>query len=308
MLSRIAESLFWIGRYIERGDGTARILDVHLQLLLEDPWVEEDEACRALLGVMGSATPDPAPLTRGDVLRLLATDTTQPASIAYALSAARENARRAREIVSTELYECLNTTTAQMARISATRRPAAYFAWVRERTALAVGIIESAASRDEVWRFFTLGRSIERADMTARLLATHALTGHNGPSWTTILRSCGGYEAYLRTYRGMPSPETAAEFLTVDRLFPRSILFAVLRAESCLRQLEPRTERAGISDQALRVLGQIRSELEFRSPAEILEQLGAHMDSVQAATSAASEAIRRRYFPTNDLPVWVGEY
>ena len=93
-----------------------------------------------------------------------------------------------------------------------------FFAWVRERSALAVGIIESATSRDEAWQFFTLGRSIERADMTARLLATRSLTEASGPSWTTILRSCGAYEAYLRTYRGVPSALNAAVNAELSRL------------------------------------------------------------------------------------------
>jgi uncharacterized alpha-E superfamily protein len=307
MLSRIAESLFWIGRYIERSDGTARILDVHLQLLLEDPWIEEDIACRALLSVMGSEAPTDHTLTRADVLAILAVDRNEPASIAYSLGAARENARRAREIVSTELWECLNTTRARMPRKVAGDKVHEFFGWVRERSALAVGIIESATSRDEAWQFFTLGRSIERADMTARLLATRSLTEASGPSWTTILRSCGAYEAYLRTYRGMPSAKNAAEFLLLDRLFPRSILFSVTRAEACMRELEPRNDRVGVSDQAQRLLGQIRSELEYRPIVEILDDLPRHMDNVQLATSAASEAIRQRYFPTNAAPSWVGE-
>jgi uncharacterized alpha-E superfamily protein len=308
VLSRIAESLFWIGRYIERSDGTARILDVHLQLLLEDPWIEEDLACRSLLSVMGAEMPpEDAALTRADVLNVLAVDRTQPASIAYSLNAARENARRAREVISTELWEVLNTTRARMPRKVSSDKVHEFFGWVRERSALAVGIIESATSRDEAWLFFTLGRSIERADMTARLLATRSLTEASGPSWTTILRSVGAYEAYLRTYRGVPSARNAAEFLLLDRLFPRSILFSVTRAEQCMRDIEPRTDRVGVSDQALRLLGQIRSELEFRPIAEILEDLTRHMDNVQLATSAASEAIRQRYFPTNAAPSWVRE-
>jgi uncharacterized alpha-E superfamily protein len=307
MLSRIAESLFWIGRYIERSDGTARILDVHLQLLLEDPWIEEDLACRALLAVMGSSVDDDRVLSRQDVLAILALDRTHPASIAYSLGAARENARRAREIVSTELWECLNTTRTRMPRRIATDKVHEFFGWVRERAALAVGMIESSTSRDEAWLFFTLGRSIERADMTARLLATRSLTEASGPSWTTILRSCGAYEAYLRTYRGVPSARNAAEFLLLDRLFPRSILFSVTRAEDCLRQLEPRNERVGVSDQAQRLLGRIRSQLEYRPVAEILDDLPHQMDAVQDVTSAASEAIRQRYFPTNAAPSWIGE-
>jgi uncharacterized alpha-E superfamily protein len=308
MLSRIAESLFWIGRYIERSDGTARILDVHLQLLLEDPWIEEDLACRSLLSVMGAEMPpEDQVLSRADVLNILAVDRTQPASIAYSLNAARENARRAREVISTELWEVLNTTRARMPRKVSSDKVHEFFGWVRERSALAVGIIESATSRDEAWLFFTLGRSIERADMTARLLATRSLTEASGPSWTTILRSVGAYEAYLRTYRGVPSARNAAEFLLLDRLFPRSILFSVSRAEQCMRDIEPRADRVGVSDEALRLLGQIRSELEFRPITEILDDLTKHMDSVQQATSAASEAIRQRYFPTNAAPNWVRE-
>ncbi|MEF2976283.1 alpha-E domain-containing protein [Subtercola sp. YIM 133946] len=309
MLSRIAESLFWIGRYIERSDGTARILDVHLQLLLEDPWIEENLACRSLLAVMGSEIPpDDHELTRADVLAILAVDRTQPASIAYSLGAARENARRAREIVSTELWECLNTTRARMPRKIAVEKTHEFFAWVRERSALAVGIQESAASRDEAWHFFTLGRSLERADMTARLLATRSLTEASGPSWTTILRSCGAYESYLRTYRGVPSARNAAEFLLLDRLFPRSILFSVTRAEQSLRDIEPRNTRLAVTDNAQRLLGQIRSQLEYRPIMDILHDLPHQMDLVQDATSEASELIRQRYFPTNAAPSWVGEH
>jgi uncharacterized alpha-E superfamily protein len=307
MLSRIAESLFWIGRYIERADGTARILDVHLQLLLEDPWVEEDAACRSLLSVMGSDAPEGVEITRSDVLSMLAVDRHNSASIAFSLGAARENARRAREIVSTELWECLNTTRARMPRKVSSDKVHEFFAWVRERSALAVGIIESATSRDEVWQFFTLGRSIERADMTARLLATRTLTEASGPSWTTILRSVGAYEAYLRTYRGVPSARNAAEFLLLDRLFPRSVLFAISRAETCLREVDPNTARTASSDAGVRILGQMRSELEYKPITEILDDLPAHMDAVQSATSAASEAIRLRYFPTSAAPTWVGE-
>ena len=307
MLSRIAESLFWIGRYIERSDGTARILDVHLQLLLEDPWIEENLACRSLLSVMGADVPEGHDLSRADVLSILAVDRSEPASIAYSLGAARENARRAREIVSSELWECLNTTRARMPRKVSGDKVHEFFGWVRERSALAVGIIESATSRDEAWQFFTLGRSIERADMTARLLATRSLTEASGPSWTTILRSCGAYEAYLRTYRGVPSARNAAEFLLLDRLFPRSILFSVRRAEACMRDIEPRTDRVGVTDQAQRVLGQIRAELEYTPITDILDDLPRHMDSVQLATSAASEAIRQRYFPSNAAPSWVSE-
>ena len=308
MLSRIAESLFWIGRYIERSDGTARILEVHLQLLLEDPWIDEDTARRSLLNVMGSLPSDTTtPVTRDDVLQRLAIDRMNPASVAYSLGAARENARRAREIVSSELWETLNTTNSRMPRRLQTDKAHDFFQWVRERASLAVGSVDSSTSRDEAWQFFTLGRSIERTDMTARMLATRSLTEASGPSWTTILRSCGAYEAYLRTYRGMPSASNAAEFLLLDRLFPRSIIFSIQQAEECMSAIDPRADRVGHSNPVLRALGRIRNDLEYRPVSEILSELPLHMDRVQRVTREASEAIRSRFFPTHAEPSWIGE-
>jgi uncharacterized alpha-E superfamily protein len=307
MLSRIAESLFWIGRYVERSDGTARILDVHLQLLLEDPWVEEDVACRALLAVMGSEAPDDNPMGREGVIDVLGVDKNHHASIAFSIDQARENARRAREVISTELWEVLNTTRSRFPRRVSPSKVHEFFGWVRERSALAVGTVDSSTSRDEAWSFFTLGRSIERADMTARLLATRELMDVGGPSWTTILRSCGAYEAYLRTYRGMPSAENAAEFLILDRLFPRSIMFSVVRAEQCLSDIDPKQERAGVSDHALRELGLMRSELEFQHPTTMLADLPGYMETIQQRMSDVSEAIRQRYFPVLSAPTWVKE-
>jgi uncharacterized alpha-E superfamily protein len=307
MLSRIAESLFWIGRYIERADGTARILDVYLQLLLEDVAVDEDTACRALLGVMGHDAPPERKLSRVDVVNTLATDRSQPASIAYSVNAARENARRAREIISTELWEVLNATYANMPRRVSPEQVHVMFGWVRERAALAGGMADSTASRDDAWSFLNLGRFIERADMVARLLATRALTEASGPSWTTILRSVGAYEAYLRTYRGVPSSTNAAEFLLLDRLFPRSILFSIRGAEGCLHDIEPRNDRVGYVDPAQRMLGQIRAKLEFTPIQEIIEHLPTVMDEVQSTTTAVSHAVRERYFPTHNLPAWTRE-
>lgn len=307
MLSRIAESLFWIGRYVERADDTARLLDVHVQILLEDPWAEEDLASRSLLSVMDR--PDPpahVEVGREHVLDVLAYDRRSPSSIAGALVAARENARRAREIVSTELWESLNLTWNQLPGHMRPLRPHDYFSWVRERAAVVNGIVDSATSRDDTWTFMVLGRSIERADMTARLLTTRALAGATGPSWTTLLRSCGAHEAFLRTYRGNASDEKAAGFLLLDRLFPRSIVFALNQAEACLSALEPAVQRASV-DEARRQIGFVRTNLEYRPLMEVLDRLPREMELVQRACSAASDAIRARYFPSASATQWVGE-
>ncbi len=248
MLSRIAEALFWIGRYVERADGTARLLDVHLQLLLEDPRVEEGTMCSALLAVMGAPGVEGRPATRADVVSRLVLDRDHTASIAHSISSARENARRAREIISTELWETLNETNARMPHRVPADRTHSFFRWVRTRSALALGLVDSAMSRDEAWLFFSLGRSLERADMTARLITTTSVTGAGASNWSALLRSCGGYEAHLRSYRSVPTASSAVEFLLVERPFPGSVLAAFSPRRSACAASTPRAgpgHRAG---------------------------------------------------------------
>jgi uncharacterized alpha-E superfamily protein len=303
VLSRIAESLFWIGRYVERADDTARILDVHLQVILEDPWIDEDTSCRSLLSVMG-ADPPPDRIRGSRVLELLAYDIGNASSIVGSLSAARENARRAREVVSSETWQALNTTWNELPRLSQRfQNPHDMLAWVRERAAVVAGTAEATMSRDDGWNFLVLGRSLERADMTARLVATQTIEG--GPSWTHLLRSCGAYQAFLRTYRGAVGEEYAAEFLLLDRLFPRSVFAALCRAEGCLESLSPAAGRAGVADEARRLVGRVRTGLEYRGAAELLDDLPAEMQKIQRACSAASEAVSRRYFPRGAATAWV---
>jgi len=306
VLSRIAESLFWIGRYIERADDTARLLDVHLQILLEDPWAEEDLACRSLLSVMDRRMPDDdVTVGREQVLDLLAYDRTQPSAIAGSLVAARENARRAREVISTDLWEALNVSWTGLPAHLAQRRPHAFFHWTRERAAVVAGIVDSTISRDDTWQFLVLGRSLERADMTARLLATRALAGAAGPDWRTLLGSCGAGEAYLRRFRGVASDESAAGFLLTDRLFPRSVVHALGQAESCLQALDPLRDQTGLDEARMRI-GRARTGLEYRRLSDVLEELPQQMERVQRSCTAASDAIRSRYFPANGITTWTG--
>lgn len=307
MLSRIAESLFWIGRYVERADDTARILDAQLQLLLEDPWVEEDLACRSLLAVMGSdAPPEGILVTRQNVLELLAYDRRSPGAIAGALTAARENARRAREVLSSELWEALNATWNSLPGRIRHSTPPDFFAWIRERAALVGGVVDATTPRDSTHQFLVLGRSIERADMTARLISARTLAGNASPGWTTLLRSCGAHEAYLRTYRGREADRLAAEFMLLDPSFPRSVLFSLERAERALAELE-RGGRRGGEDDARTVIGRIRSRLEYRPMVKLLGNLPEEMEDVQRACSEASDAIKLRYFPSSVYEDWIGD-
>jgi uncharacterized alpha-E superfamily protein len=310
MLSRIAESLFWIGRYVERADDTARILDAFLARLLEDPWSDEDAACRSLLAILGVTATDDKRLTAGDALERLAFDTDDTSAIAGAVAAARENARGARETISSEMWECLNVTwhTLPTRRRAAERLgPALFLSFIRERAAVLAGLAESTMSRDEGWRFLALGRSLERADMTARLLSVQLSTSDGPGDWRTVLRACGADESFLRTHGGTLDPARVVEFLMLDRLFPRSALHALTAAEQCLRELAPATERAGVRDAARRPIGQVRTRLEYADVGALIEELPTHLRALQQACAACSAAITARYFKHAAPVAWAHE-
>ncbi|NKX53901.1 alpha-E domain-containing protein [Arthrobacter mobilis] len=306
MLSRIAESLFWIGRYVERADGTARILDVNLERLNQLPASEQHQVAGQLLGIMGSR-PETADFGLSELLNRLAYDRTSPSSIAGALGAARENARRARETVSSALWECLNTTWYGLSQhrkdVVGTYR---FCHWVLERTAMVNGLADTTMSHDEGWQFMILGRSLERADMTARMLQAPDLLS-SGLSWVNMLRCAGAYESFLRTRRAASGEEHAAEFLLLDRLFPRSVVYALGDAERALEQLDPSYQRVGFIDDARRIVGQARTFLEFHQTANLMAELPEHMDRVQKACAQASDAITRKYFAQTVDLAWVGE-
>jgi len=298
VLSRIAESLYWVGRYVERAEDTARILDVHTHRRLEDPSADEDADCRILLGIMGAGVPE-GPVTAGTLLEVLAFDTSDAGSIAGALFAARENARGARDAISSEMWHCLNATYNALPGILARAGgsgPHAFFDYVKERAAILAGLADSTMSRDDGWRFLVLGRSLERVDMTARLLTATLGEGGGLTEWVTTLRCCSAHEAFLRTYRRGVEADLVAEFLLLDRIFPRSAFHALEMAERCLAELQPTAGRAGLDDDARRILGRGRTELEFRQVHELTADLSAHLRSLQAACSQAGEAVARRYF------------
>ncbi|PUA79010.1 alpha-E domain-containing protein [Nocardioides currus] len=306
MLSRIAQSMFWIGRYVERAEDTARILDVQTQLLLEDTSHPEETTCRNLLAIMGVEVADDVTVDTRFMLEQLAYDSTAPASVAAVLAAARESARRARETLSVAMWESINTTHRSVVTGQfRAQGPASGFSWVRDRAALINGAADATMTRDEGWQFLILGRCLERADMTSRLVATAAYAGGVGAPWTSTLRACGGYEAFLRTYKGAETERGAAEFLLLDRLFPRSVVFSLNRAEQCLDNLEA-GGRAGFQNDALRLIGRTRADLEYRALSDVVADLPGEMEKLQLTTALATESVTRRFFAGSEGTNWHG--
>jgi uncharacterized alpha-E superfamily protein len=306
VLSRIAESLYWVGRYVERAEDVARILDVHVHHLLEDPSVEEEVACRALLGVMGVST-DADTVDVNVVNRILAFESAGSCSIVASLNSAHENARGARDAMSAEMWECLNATHNALpyyVERAADLGPHAFFRYVKERAAIMAGLADSTMNRDDGWRFLILGRSLERVDMTTRLLLARFGEPAGSPGWIITLRSCSAHESFLRTYRRGVEPALVVEFLLLDRLFPRSAIHALGVAEQCLAELDPDTGRVGVDDEARRILGRARTELEFRKVAELLTDLAGNLYALQVACAATSDALARRYFRSGTATAW----
>jgi len=306
MLCRIAEALFWIGRYVERADDTARILDAYMHRFLEDPWNDEDAACRALHAILGVPPAADVRCDTASVMERLAFDTTNPSSIEGAILAARDNARGAREIVSSEVWECVNTTWHAMPeqRLAAQRLgPHGYLRFVRQQAALCFGLIDSTMSRDDGWRFVVLGRSLERVDMTARLLSVRVLAASHAPDWSTLLRATDADESFSRTHGWTGNPQRAAEFLLLDRDFPRSVVHALAAAEQCLVDLVPGTA----PDAARRPVGRLRTQLEYTDPVSMEETLPALLRDLQDTCLASSAAIADQYFQYEQPVVWAHE-
>ena len=306
MLARNAESLYWIGRYVERADDTARILDVSVHQLLEDATVNPDTESRQLLAVLGITPPDGATLDVWSLTELVAYSAANAGSIVASVTSARENTRGAREVVSTEMWECLNSmwnSVPERQRYARQVGPHAFFSFVEERAAMFAGLADSTMSRDDGWRFVVLGRSLERVDMTARLLAVRVLAAVHAPDWPTLLSASGADEAFMRAHGAASEPAKAAAFLLLDRGFPRSVLHALTAAEECLTELGGRPVSWQAPEPGRMEVGRMRTRLEYLNAAE-LDQLPVLLGELQLVCGAASKAVAERYFPYDGPVEW----
>ncbi|EUA87524.1 A predicted alpha-helical domain with a conserved ER motif family protein [Mycobacterium ulcerans str. Harvey] len=200
-----------------------------------------DHASRLLLRVLGIDPPDHE-LDVWSLTDLVAfsTNASGGCSIVEAISAARENAKSAREVTSIETWECLNTTYhALPERERAAKRlgPHEFLSFVEGRAAMFAGLADSTLSRDDGYRFMLLGRAIERVDMTVRLLLSRVGDSASSPAWATLLRSVGAHDTYLHTYRGVLDAARVVEFMMLDRVFPRSVYYSLRMAEHNLDEL-----------------------------------------------------------------------
>lgn len=299
MLSRIAESFYWLGRYVERAEATARLLAEHHQLLVEDRSVPEPTACAVLLESL--SMPTDGVQTGQDVVRVVVGNELDQSTIAGAVSAARSNARAIRDSLSQDTFEALNAAHLALSRgIAFTASPGVALHRVLERLLVVNGVVDWTMPRDEAYHFMVLGRELERIDMVGRLLAIRhdLLWPASGPAAT--LRAAGALSPFLRTGKTITGTDVR-RFLVLDATFPRSMRSCAADAEDAVRGLQ----RQGVSDsgQLLREVGMLRSELEYASvpsPDDIenfIEQ------SRQAAVRAGDE-VNRAFFRQHGTIVW----
>ncbi|MEY2657211.1 MAG: hypothetical protein RL442_2045 [Pseudomonadota bacterium] len=297
MLSRTADHVFWMSRYTERAENTARMLDVNYQtsLLPQSTAVAElgwqgllkiSELLPAYQGLYGEVTPQ-------RVLQFMVREEQNPSSIISCLRAARENARAVRGTLTTEVWETQNQTWLELNRLLATdmleRDPGQFFEWVKFRSHLSRGVTVGTMLVDEALYFMRLGTFLERGDNTARLLdvkfnavdsdfyglASDQDQEYDFYHWSAILRSVSGFEIYRRVYRNVIQPDRVAELLVLRPDIPRSLL-------SCMNEVVNNLDSVCESSSCLscRLAGKLRADLKFTTIDEILKQ-GLHAFLVQ---------------------------
>jgi uncharacterized alpha-E superfamily protein len=314
MLSRIAESLYWLGRHVERADCTARILDTYLHLLPAGSWQADHLVIRSLLDSMGLSDDETAGVAShtdsGQLVRTLVFDGENASSVAGALTAARENARGVRDAIPLDVWECLNVTWHGLrTRAANGAGPHVFLRWVGERCAMANGLISEVMSHDEGWHFLIVGRSLERADMTIRLLAAAESETGSVPPWRALVSACGGWEPYVRSYGGSIGQRSATEFVLSDRQFPRSVFRASTAAETCLAELEAagamqyRDPRRDPSS-ARRIVGRTRTSLDYRTGTELAADRAHLLSSLHRTVASAHTAVTRSFFRREDAVTW----
>lgn len=300
MLSRIADAMFWIGRYVERADQTARILGVSLQSITEDASLDPVDSCAGVYGIFGVTDVPDEDLTVQRVLERLVTDRANPSSVAGALQAARENARGVREALSTEVWESLNTATLGMPRGVRPSRMHGAFQFAKDRCAVVNGLLDASMTRDEAWLFLRVGQLLERVDMLARNLQAHDLSDTSDAATVLLLRSCSAHEAYIRSYRGRVRVSGAIEFLLLDSIFPRSAAYCLSEIDEALETLAKlhgnSFDRLGTAEPGRRIVGRALASLRFRQLEDITEDFEDEMEQLQRVTGAVTRSLGTTYF------------
>jgi uncharacterized alpha-E superfamily protein len=316
MLSRVADAIYWMSRFVERAENVARFISVNLHLSLDLPG-EADQQWLPLVVTTGDqkefferyASP-----TKLNVIQFLTFDRRNPNSILSCLFAARENARSAREIISLEMWEHINRFYLVLkdgAGVQAAlENPYEFYEQIRVSGQQFMGVTDATMTHGEPWHFCRLGRSIERADKTSRILDVKYFlllpslqdvgTPYDDIQWSALLRSASAFEMY-RQRHGVIAPANVVDFLVLDREFPRAVLYCLTKANQSLHAISG-SALGGFSNPPEQILGQLRAELAYARADEMIA-LGLHefIDGLQRRLNTVGEAIHESFFALRSL-------
>jgi uncharacterized alpha-E superfamily protein len=315
LLSRVADSVYWMARYVERAENVARVIEVNLNLQLDLPLTSSNQ-WQPLIDTSGDTEvyrKKYGVATQSNVIQFLARDNSNPNSISSCLRSARENARSVRETISSEMWEQVNSMYLRMqalGEIEPERLPEV-FRDIRLASHMFQGITDATMSHNEAWHFVCLGRRMERADKTSRILDVKYFILLPSPSaigtpyddlhWSAVLKSVSGFEMYRKKH-GRISPRGIVEFLVTDPEFPRSIRYAVTGADNCIHAItgKPHGKPGCRSAQLFDLL---RDELAGLRVDDILQSgLHEYLDKLQLQMNALGVSLAGDFFVAAPAP------
>ncbi|RNC94399.1 MAG: alpha-E domain-containing protein [Synechococcus sp. YX04-3] len=315
MLSRVADSLYWINRYVERAENISRFLEVSEAMALDcppgsaEPWLPLVDACGDRQR-FDQAYPIGSPR---DVVSFLLLDRDNPNSIVSCIASARENARQIRDVITTEMWEQLNDLywSVQDGEVLWQEPDQEQLRNIRRGCQLFYGITDVTLSRDQAWLFSQLGRLIERADKTSRILDVKYFLLLPAPTevggvldelqWISLLRSAGAYQMYRQSMQQAIAPASVARFLLLNPIFPRSVRFCLQQINDRLQQIQLNPQ-SGPPDDLECLRGQVLAKWSYvRIDALIERGLHEAIDQLQTDLNQLHQLIHNRYFTTTDF-------
>ena len=316
MLSRVANSIYWMNRYIERAENVARFIRVNLNLTLDMP-TENGNQWEPLVMITGDRAffeKRNLAYTKEEVVRFLTFDRDYPNSIFSCVAAARENARSIREIISSDMWEHMNNFYLELkdagSSVFARTDPHRFFKDIQMRSLLFAGLLDGTMSHGEEWNFAKVGMLIERADKTTRILdvkyfmllprADLVNTPYDNIQWMAVLKSASALEMFRRRQYGI-TPQNVADFLIFDSRFPRSIRHCISNAQVCLHRITG-SSSGSAHNAAEKRLGRLVADLEYIDIDEVIEGgLHEYLDGLQTRINLVDDAIGEAFFNLRPL-------
>lgn len=309
MLSRVANSIYWMSRYLERADDVARFIDVNMRLILDMGWERESMQWEPTVRASGDENDFHAryqTFNEKNVVHFLTFDSKNPNSILSCVQHARENARTVREIISSEMWETINALYHLVEKHSRKRRIdnlQDFFIQVHQANHLFTGMIDNTMSHGEGWHFACMGRLLERADKTARMLdvkyflllpgADYFDSPYDTVEWAAVLKSVSGFEMYRKQFH-RANYHDVAKFLIFDQQFPRAIQFCIHTATQSLLHI---TNMLDITVPASKEMTALQTTLaETNVDAVLSSGLHEFIDSLQFKLNMIDKSLYQSFF------------